>query len=69
MNSDLRLKKMGVWRRNGERQTTGVKRKGSGREEGQKGRMWDLEGPEPLRVWGRQEEDAYCSAKTAASCT
>lgn len=38
MNSDLCLKKMGVWRSHGGRQTKGVKGKGSEREEGQKER-------------------------------
>lgn len=34
MNSDLCLKRMGVWRRDGGRQTKGVKRKRSERKGG-----------------------------------
>lgn len=32
-------------------------------KKGVEGRMWDLEGPQPMGVWGRQEEDACCRAK------
>lgn len=72
MNSDFSLKRMGVWTRDGGRQMNGkeIKEKvHKGRRDRKKGverKMWDLEGPQPLGVCGRQEEDAYCSAKLAA---
>lgn len=69
MNPDLCLKRMGVWRRDGGRRTREKELEGRDqggrrdRKKGVKGRMWDLEGTRPLGVWGRQEEDACCSAK------
>lgn len=41
----------------------GKDQRGREREKGVEGRMWDLEGPQSLGVWGRQEEDACCRTK------